>query len=266
MNASEGKLPEFKPLDLLKPERPTKNLATKEHWHNTVRKKVARAPKSGRPLSVILLDVNHYKDVNDVHGHDAGDTLAEHMEAMVGLINDSLRTKNRKTLGLKRRNRRRNPGILDMVAVSPTRSPRGRTGFSDIDSLAARIGGDEYAILCETDEAGAKVVAGRLRSTFGEFLERPDAQPLSEIGVGVAIGIGTLKPGMNARDLLVEADRAMYQDKVSQLDLSMAQQEWLIGVFEGLEERNLRYRDMGKYAMILANKGAVVSAKDPSSP
>ncbi|GAB6051862.1 PleD family two-component system response regulator [Magnetospira thiophila] len=36
---------------------------------------VNRARESGRPLSVLMIDVDHFKQVNDVHGHPAGDVV-----------------------------------------------------------------------------------------------------------------------------------------------------------------------------------------------
>jgi diguanylate cyclase (GGDEF)-like protein len=35
----------------------------------------ARAPRSGQPFSVILIDIDHFKQVNDQHGHQTGDQV-----------------------------------------------------------------------------------------------------------------------------------------------------------------------------------------------
>ncbi len=45
---------------------------------------VQRAARYGHPLSVILLDVDHFKEVNDSHGHAVGDEVLREIAARLG--------------------------------------------------------------------------------------------------------------------------------------------------------------------------------------
>jgi diguanylate cyclase (GGDEF)-like protein len=56
-----------------------------EEW---IEREVARTDHSGRSFGVIMADVDHFKQINDVHGHDAGDQL---LKAIADAIRSSLR-------------------------------------------------------------------------------------------------------------------------------------------------------------------------------
>ncbi len=52
---------------------PLTGLANHRTFHERLGDEAARARRFGRPLSLILMDLDHFKEVNDVHGHQVGD-------------------------------------------------------------------------------------------------------------------------------------------------------------------------------------------------
>lgn len=126
------------------------------------------AQRYKRPLSLLLLDIDHFKKVNDAHGHPAGDSV---LAAVAGILEQCAR---------------------------------------DTDAVA-RYGGEEMAlVLPETDEAGARVIAERIRKAV-EAAQTPTEQ--GALRVTVSIGIAT--QGKSPEELLDAADKALYRAKQS---------------------------------------------------
>jgi diguanylate cyclase (GGDEF)-like protein len=116
---------------------------------------------------MLLLDVDHFKLINDSHGHAVGDAML---------------------------------GRLGQAVASTIRA-------SDV---AARIGGEEFAVLAQhTPLQGARVLAERLRDT----IETTSAGVLGpEKRVTVSIGVAQLGDETGP-ELLARTDKALYQAK-----------------------------------------------------
>ncbi|HLF56427.1 MAG TPA: GGDEF domain-containing protein [Thermoanaerobaculia bacterium] len=132
-------------------------------------RELARAQRHGRALSFVLLDLDHFKRVNDELGHLAGDSA------------------------LKQVTQR----LLPLVRT---------------EELFARIGGEEFAVLCpETDLERALVLAEKMRRLCGS--ESYDCGG-AEVSITCSIGVAELAPEMSRlEDLLRAADRALYVAK-----------------------------------------------------
>jgi diguanylate cyclase (GGDEF)-like protein len=50
-------------------------VANRRAWDDELPLELARSARSGQPLCVALLDLDHFKAYNDRHGHQAGDRL-----------------------------------------------------------------------------------------------------------------------------------------------------------------------------------------------
>ncbi len=63
-------------------------LRNRRYLDDALRQEMERARRSGRPLAVALLDIDHFKEVNDTHGHHVGD---ECLRLVAEIIHSGLR-------------------------------------------------------------------------------------------------------------------------------------------------------------------------------
>ncbi|MBI3285729.1 MAG: sensor domain-containing diguanylate cyclase [Burkholderiales bacterium] len=128
-----------------------------------------RSARSGRPYALAMLDIDHFKEVNDIYGHQVGDAV---LSQVAELIKSNLR---------------------------------------DIDK-AARIGGEEFAILFPEATAEAAAVAlERLRAQLQASVLRAGEWHIS---VTISIGVAAYRGGDQTPDAVREtADRLLYVAK-----------------------------------------------------
>lgn len=137
--------------------------------------------RDGEPLSLALLDVDHFKQVNDTMGHATGDAV---LKDMVSLCNGALKEE-----------------YPELAA--------GRLGV-------ARVGGEEFAlVLPRLDGARAVAFADDLRKRIAASVTTHKTNSLS---VTTSIGVATLTTADDVDSLLAHADAALYQAKESGRD------------------------------------------------
>lgn len=149
-------------------------LLTAAAWHTRAETELGR--DSAAPQAVLVLDLDHFKDVNDRHGHLAGDrVLAAVADALRGEVRD------RDLVG-------RFGGEEFVVLLT---GYAGRTP-ADLESVAER--------LCE-----------RIRQLRVE-VATPDG-PLTIPGITISVGGAARTPGSDLTSLLQIADTALYAAK-----------------------------------------------------
>lgn len=134
----------------------------------------AAADRYGQPFSIAILDIDHFKRVNDEHGHLTGDTVLSQFA-------DCVKTELRR---------------MDEVAPAPDRRSLGR------------YGGEEFILMLpHTRLEDALNCAERVRETISAHDFR------NGIEITVSIGVAEYRRGESIEDLLRRADEALYHAK-----------------------------------------------------
>lgn len=155
-------------LDALSHTDPLTGLANRRRLMEALEAEVARRNRTGQAFCLVLVDADHFKQVNDTWGHLQGDAVL---------------------------------CALGRVLMAGVRSPT---------DLAARIGGEEFALLLpDTDLDEAEAVCARLRATVAR---QRFGDPLAPFALTVSMG-GAVCAAGDARQALREADQQLYLAK-----------------------------------------------------
>jgi len=77
-------------LEVLAVTDPLTGAYNRRYIISEIKKELAASVRHGLPLSVIMVDIDHYKNINDRHGHQVGDdVLREFVQVLSGCIRTS---------------------------------------------------------------------------------------------------------------------------------------------------------------------------------
>lgn len=153
---------------------PLMGIYNRRYLERRLEEEVDRACRYGHPLSVLMIDVDHFKDINDTHGHQVGDVI---LKRLGELFVDAVRTS-------------------DIVA---------RYGGEEICIVVSNTTGSGAAKLAERLRQRVASPALIPANAYGN----QDA-----INVTVSIGVSSLGRGIEQPHALIEsADKALYRAK-----------------------------------------------------
>ncbi|WP_224386531.1 GGDEF domain-containing protein [Pseudonocardia sp. ICBG1293] len=167
-------------------------------WHLRGAHELTIAERERRPAALLILDLDHFKDVNDAHGHLYGDQV---LAATAQMLREELRDHD--LVGRF--------GGEEFVVLLPRLS--GHDGREEVRQIAERlrrrVAGDTAAPVAPPDGVPAQRLPAPADGSVG-----PEAPPPPRTGITVSIG-GALFPddGHAMTDLLEVADSALYAAK-----------------------------------------------------
>lgn len=155
--------------------------ANRRQYGDRVVAEVARAQRKGFPLALLALDVDHFKQVNDRHGHPAGDAV---LKAFVSVMHEVVRPS-------------------DLVA---------RTGGEEFKVLLPDTGLEEAVAVAERIRSR---VAGMV------VHPEPDAEPIRvTVSIGCALLVGDMASTESVADERLYAAKAQGRNRVVWQDTS----------------------------------------------
>lgn len=165
-------------LDELAVSDPITGLRNARYFRARLQEEQARVQRSGEPLSVVVMDLDRFKRVNDRYGHPVGDE------------------------------------VLVAVSAAITGVVRGGDTAATLRGTAARMGGEEFALLLpDTDGFEARAIAERVRRAVRDAVVHTAEGEEVRITISCGVASGHPVDADGAQAIYTAADQAMYQAK-----------------------------------------------------
>ncbi len=167
-------------------------LPNREFFRKELERSIHRSRRRGSNGALLFVDLDGFKRVNDLHGHDIGDQLLLQFSERLGNV---LRAED--LVGLK---------TVDNFDLEEEEEGE------ETKQMLARLGGDEFTVLLSEirHERDAAIVAKRIIEAASEPFEFEG----TKITIGASVGIGTFpRDGSDYQTILKSADMAMYKAK-----------------------------------------------------
>ena len=68
---------------------PLTNLYNRRYFHELLERELAQSEREGKPLSLVMIDIDYFKKINDTYGHQAGDRV---LVALAEILTSSTRS------------------------------------------------------------------------------------------------------------------------------------------------------------------------------
>lgn len=161
-----------------------------EYFYDRLQEEVRRAGRQSGPLSLVMIDVDMLKEVNDTYGHTAGDQLLQ-------TVADALRTQTRET---------------DLVC---------RYGGDEFSMILPNTNRAQAERLVERIQAALKAPITLRVALFPQNIATPTPDPdethaTYTVYPSISIGVAAYpNDARNAETLIAQADAAMYREKLT---------------------------------------------------
>jgi len=163
---------QYEQLQRLAGRDPLTGLLNRSQFEEKLQQEFEDSRRTQRPFSIVILDIDNFKLVNDTYGHETGDDVLR----KIGLV---LRSKTRKS------------------------------------DMQIRYGGEEFVLVLHGANLGGAAYLGK--KICQEIGKLKFFTPVSAFSVTASVGVASssAKPYSHWKEILKDADRALYAAKAS---------------------------------------------------